>query len=107
MGAVDTAPRPASADVPVARTIKPPPPPSPPLPVDYDGRFISNMSAKGWTILDPALFIQRAHRTCELLRQGTPREQIGVELLKVEPMLNIYMVRQFTAVAQDTYPNCP
>lgn len=98
--------------------VAPPPPPPvtimtivervpPPLPVDYNGRFVKNMLAKGWTILDPPLFIQRANRTCELLRQGVPREQLSVDLLKVEPMLNIDMARQFTAAVQDTYPDCP
>lgn len=85
------------------------PPLQGPLPdlTPYNDQFVANLRAHTWNIWDMPLIIRRGHETCQMLRDGEPRELIVSKLVTVEPQLTRPMGMQFTEIVTDTYPNCP
>lgn len=85
------------------------PPLQGPLPdlMPYNDQFVANLRAHTWNIWDMPRIIRRGHETCQMLRDGEPRELIVSKLLTVEPQLTRPMGMQFTEIVSDSYPNCP
>jgi hypothetical protein len=74
-------------------TVTPPPPPTPApmFSAEFDQQLLTTLKGKFYTILNPEVAIQNAHRFCELIQQqGVPaaqaRQMVAQEALAAHPV---------------------
>jgi hypothetical protein len=74
----------------------------------YDQQFINQMTAQGWTDINPTQFTHKAHEVCGEFQRGYSPAYVNQKLVdENNGELSMHGAQVFTSTAMLTYPNCP